>query len=76
MKSLLDQIEIASRSHSDLSLIELIEFVCDAKYPSKVCKQDTFSRQLPKWTLSNYDILQAFKQHNKLRQNDKQAANS
>ena len=78
MKELLEQVEIANKSHPDLSLIELIDYVCVNKYPSRDYYHDAFdySRKSPKWTLTNYDILQAFKQHNRLRQNDRQTANS
>jgi hypothetical protein len=71
MKELLEQVEIASKSHPDLSLIELIDYVTSTKYPTRDYYHDAFDAQnstkTQKWDLSNYDLLQAFKQHNKLR---------
>lgn len=70
MKELLEQVEIASKSHPDLSLIELIDYICSNKYCSSYFNF-TGQRTSYKHVITNHDILQAFKQHNKLRKNIK-----
>lgn len=70
MKELLEQVEIASKSHPDLSLVDLINYVCSIKYTSSNFNF-TGQRTSYKHVVTNNDILQAFKQHNKLRENNK-----
>ena len=69
MEKLISEIQTASKSHPDLSLIGLINYVCDIKYQTRDYYHDSFefNSSKPKWNLSNHDLLQAFQQHNKLR---------
>jgi len=78
MEKLLSEIQIASKSHPDLSLLDLISYVCNVKYQTiEYCHYDCDIHTIkPKWKLSNYDLLQAFQQHNKLRKHDRQTTNS
>jgi bifunctional N-acetylglucosamine-1-phosphate-uridyltransferase/glucosamine-1-phosphate-acetyltransferase GlmU-like protein len=78
MKELLKEIAIASKSHPDLSLVDLITMVAENKYQTRLYEnKDRYTQSTinEKWSLTNYDLLQAFKQHNRLRQYDKQATN-
>jgi len=78
-KELFEQIEIANKHHPDLALLDLIEYVCNAKYPTRKYVPDYSdynTKPKQRWKLTNYDLLQAFKQHNKLRQNDRQTTDS
>jgi len=78
MEKLLTEIQVASKSHPDLSLIDLINYVCDAKYPTRDYYHDAFefNNSKPKWNLTNNDLLQAFQKHNKLRKHDRQTTDS
>jgi len=78
MEKLLSEIQVSSKSHPDLSLIDLINYVCDTKYPTRDYYHENFEFNIskPKWNLSNHDLLQAFQQHNKLRKHDRQTTNS
>lgn len=77
MKELLKEIEKASKSQPGLSILDLIIYITDKKYPTRIyetCYFDSSRRNMydveselnPKWNLSNQDILAAFKQYNKL----------
>lgn len=78
MKELLKEIQIASKRNPDLSILDLIEYVTNFKYPTMKMDteyfhnsysrvQDDLVRITPKYNLTNYDILRAFKTYNKTK---------
>lgn len=78
MKELLEEIQIASNRNPDLSILDLIEHVTNFKYSTRKmdsdyfrgsCSkfEDDFVRMTPKYHLTNYDILRAFKTYNKTK---------
>lgn len=73
MNELFLEIETASKSYPDLSLIDLISYVCNNKYCTREYHYNDFefTSCKSKWKLTNYDLLQAFKHHNRLRKYDK-----
>ncbi len=63
--TLLQNIKEAMKSNPDLSLLGLIEFVCNRSFPTRVIEEDKLlNRECEKWKLTNSDILKAFQKYN------------
>lgn len=63
---LFKQIKAAMSSNPDLSLLELIDSVCNRTFATRNYDHNMFDER-QKWQLSNNDILKAFESYNKTK---------
>lgn len=66
LDKLCDELKIASKRNPDLSVVELIDFVCNIRYPTRKQVIDRYRTVhiTEDWKLTNSDILSALKQYN------------
>jgi hypothetical protein len=72
MKELLKELEVAMERNPGLSVLEVIDWVCDRHYPTRDRRYTNFlSEQETKhnfgWDLTNSDIYKALKEYNESR---------
>lgn len=73
MKELIQELEIAMEKNPDLSVLEVIDWVCERHYPTRNrcymnhLSWDDETRHNFGWNLTNSDIHKALKEYNESR---------